>query len=288
MKKILIQFDTDSLPSTFDRIVALDAGADEIFSYGGITPENVEPLVHGAIFTRSPSDLTHTAIFIGGSNVAAGEAVYERVKKTLFGPFSVSIMMDSNGSNTTAAATVLCAMHHLDLAETSAFVLAGTGPVGFRVAQLLLSQGARVSLASRSLDRSKEACARLAKISDSAKVTPCESSSVAGLNAAGKGVQLIVAAGAAGAELISEDQWRSMADLKLAIDLNAVAPAGIGSVEVMDKATERHGVVTYGAIGVGGTKMKIHHAAVRRLFESNDRRFDTTALFELGHHLLPR
>jgi hypothetical protein len=288
MKKILIQFDTDSLASTFDRVVALDAGADEIFSYSGITPENVEPLVHGAIFTRSPSDLMHTAIFIGGSNVAAGEAVYERVKKTLFGPFSVSIMMDSNGSNTTAAATVLCAMHHLDLAETSALVLAGTGPVGFRVAQLLLSQGARVSLASRSLDRSKAACDRLAKICDSAKVTPCESSTVAGLDAATKGVQLIVAAGAAGAELIAEDQWRSVAGLKLAIDLNAVAPAGIGSVEVMDKATERHGVMTYGAIGVGGTKMKIHHAAVRRLFESNDRHFDTTALFELGHHLLPR
>jgi threonine dehydrogenase-like Zn-dependent dehydrogenase len=288
MKKILIQFDTDSLASTFDRVVALDAGADEIFSYSGITPENVEPLVHGAIFTRSPSDLMHTAIFIGGSNVAAGEAVYERVKKTLFGPFSVSIMMDSNGSNTTAAATVLCAMHHLDLAETSALVLAGTGPVGFRVAQLLLSQGARVSLASRSLDRSKAACDRLAKICDSAKVTPCESSTVAGLDAATKGVQLIVAAGAAGAELIAEDQWRSVAGLKLAIDLNAVAPAGIGSVEVMDKATERHGVMTYGAIGVGGTKMKIHHAAVRRLFESHDRHFDTTALFELGHHLLPR
>jgi hypothetical protein len=288
MKKILIQFDTDSLPSTFDRVVALDAGADEIFSYGGITPENVEPLVHGAIFTRSPSDLMHTAIFIGGSNVAAGEAVYERVKKTLFGPFSVSIMMDSNGSNTTAAATVLCAMHHLNLAETSALVLAGTGPVGFRIAQLLLNQGAQVSLASRSLDRSKDACARLAKICDSAKLTPCESSTAAGLDAAAKGVQLIVAAGAAGAELISEDQCRSVTGLKLAIDLNAVAPAGIGSVGVMDKATERYGVLTYGAIGVGGTKMKIHHAAVRRLFESNDRRFDTTALFELGHHLLPR
>lgn len=288
MKKILIQFDTDSLASTFDRVVALDAGADEIFSYGGITPENVEPLVHGAIFTRSPSDLMHTAIFIGGSNVAAGEAVYERVKKTLFGPFSVSIMMDSNGSNTTAAATVLCAMHHLNLAETSALILAGTGPVGFRIAQLLLNQGAHVALASRSLDRSKAACDRLAKMSGSTKLIPCESSSVAGLDAATKGVQLIVAAGAAGAELITEAQLQSVTGLKLAIDLNAVEPAGIGGVEVMDKATERNGITTYGAIGVGGTKMKIHHAAVRRLFESNDRRFDTTALFELGHHLLPR
>jgi hypothetical protein len=154
MKKILIQLDTDALPSTFDRVVAVDAGVDELFSYGGVTPENVETLVHGAIFTRKPSDLLNTAIFVGGSNVAAGEALLKGVKKSLFGPFKVSVMMDSNGSNTTAAATVIAAAKHLDLSNTTALVLAGTGPVGCRVAQLLISQGATVRLASRSLDRS--------------------------------------------------------------------------------------------------------------------------------------
>lgn len=288
MKKILLQFDTDPLPSSFDRVVAVDAGAEEIFSYGGVTPDNVEPLVHGAIFTRSPSDLMHTAIFVGGSHVPAGEAVYERVKKTLFGPFSVSVMMDSNGSNTTAAATVLCAMKHLNLAETSALVLAGTGPVGFRVAQLLLNQGAKVALASRSMERSEEACRRLSQLKNSSNLTPCETSSAAGMAAACDGVQLVVGAGAAGVQLITREQLKSISTLKLAIDLNAVAPAGVAGVEVMDKAKDRDGVLTYGAIGVGGTKMRIHHAAVRRLFESNDRRFDTTAIFELGHHLPPR
>ena len=286
MKHILIQLDTDPHPSTFDRVVAVDAGADHIFSYGGVTAENVEPLVHGAIFTRNPSDLMHTAIFVGGSHVPSGEAVYERVKKTLFGPFSVSVMMDSNGSNTTAAATVLCAMKHLDLSQTSALVLAGTGPVGYRVAQLLLSQGATVSLASRSLDRSREACQRLMALHPDAKLTPSESTTAAGMQAATEGVQLVVAAGAAGASLINAEQLQSISTLKLAIDLNAVAPAGIAGVEVMDKAKDRGGVLTYGAIGVGGTKMKIHHAAVRRLFEANDRRFDTAAIFELGNHLL--
>ncbi|WP_375314972.1 methylene-tetrahydromethanopterin dehydrogenase N-terminal domain-containing protein [Schlesneria sp. DSM 10557] len=61
------------MPSSFDRVVAVDAGVDELFSYGGVTPDNVETLVHGAIFTRKPSDLVNTAIFVGGSNVAAGE-----------------------------------------------------------------------------------------------------------------------------------------------------------------------------------------------------------------------
>ena len=47
MKKILMQFDTDELASSFDRVVAVDAEVDELFSYAGVTAENVEGLVHG-------------------------------------------------------------------------------------------------------------------------------------------------------------------------------------------------------------------------------------------------
>ena len=285
MKNILIQLDTDSLPSTFDRVVAVDAGADELFSYGGVSPDNVESLVHGAIFTRKPSDLMHTAIYVGGSNVAAGEALYKKVLKTLFGPFSVSVMMDSNGSNTTAAATVLAAAKHLDLTQTTAVVLAGTGPVGCRVAQLLLSQGATVRLASRSIEKSRATCEMLVKAADTAKLTAYESASAEGMAAATNGVQLVVAAGAAGAQLISAEQFSAISTLKLAIDLNAVSPAGIAGVEVMDKAKDRTGLLCYGAVGVGGTKMKIHHACIRRLFESNDQRLETTAIFDLGRSL---
>ena len=285
MKNILIQLDTDSLPSTFDRVVAVDAGADELFSYGGVSPDNVESLVHGAIFTRKPSDLMHTAIYVGGSNVAAGEALYKKVLKTLFGPFSVSVMMDSNGSNTTAAATVLAAAKHLDLTQTTAVVLAGTGPVGCRVAQLLLSQGATVRLASRSIEKSRATCEMLVKAADTAKLTAFESASAEGMAAATNGVQLVVAAGAAGAQLISAEQFSAISTLKLAIDLNAVSPAGIAGVEVMDKAKDRNGLLCYGAVGVGGTKMKIHHACIRRLFESNDQRLETTAIFDLGRSL---
>ncbi len=285
MKKIFIQLDTDPLPSTFDRVVAVDAGADELFSYGGVTPENVESLVHGAIFTRRPSDLMHTAIFVGGSNVAAGEALYQKVLKTLFGPFSVSVMMDSNGSNTTAVATVLAAAKHLELTKKTALVLAGTGPVGCRVAQLLLSQGATVRLASRSLEKSRAACEMLAKVVDTAKLTPCESATPDGMAAATSGVQLVVAAGAAGVQLISAEQLSAISTLKLAIDLNAIAPAGIAGLEVMDKAKDRSGRLCYGAVGVGGTKMKIHHACIHSLFESNNQRLDTSAIFELGRSL---
>src|SRR5204862_7522906 len=127
--------DTDPLPSVFDRVAAVDAGVDHLFSYGGVTPENVMPLVHGCIFTRGPKDLHRTAIFIGGSDVAAGEAVLNAVRKHLLPKYgmSVSVMLDSNGANTTAAAAVRAAGRHIDLGSAQTLVLGGTGPVGQRV-----------------------------------------------------------------------------------------------------------------------------------------------------------
>ena len=106
MRKLLLQLDTSPHPSVFDRVVAYDGGADEVMSYGGVTPETVRDLVHGAIFTRGPKDLHNTAIFIGGTDMGAGERLLKAVRKAFFGPFTVSVMLDSNGSNTTAVAAV--------------------------------------------------------------------------------------------------------------------------------------------------------------------------------------
>ena len=49
-----------------------------------------------------------------------------------------------------------------------------------------------------------------------------------------------------------------------------------------DKAQEIDGQVCYGAIGVGGTKMKIHKAAIKRIFESNDVVLDVDEIYQLG------
>lgn len=285
MKSILIQLDTDPAPSTFDRVVAVDAGIDELFSYGGVTAENVQPLVHGAMFTRGPDDLKKTALFIGGSQVAAGEELLKKVCATFFGPVRVSVMMDSNGSNTTAAAAVLAAAKHLSLSQTEALVLGGTGPVGHRAAQLLAMQGARVRIGSRSLDRARQTCDAIATVIENAQLTPVETRTVSGVETACRDVELIITAGAAGVELLSADCRRSIETLKVAIDLNAVPPAGLAGVDITDKAVERDGVVCYGAIGVGGTKMKIHKAALKKLFETNDQVLDTEAIYRIGEEL---
>jgi hypothetical protein len=286
MRRILVHFDTDPLPSVFDRVVAIDAGVDQLFSYGGIEPANVESFVHGTIFTRGPADLKNTAIFIGGSRVEEGEQLLEKVRASFFGPMRVSIMMDANGSNTTAAAAVLAAKKHVDLRGMQALVLGGTGPVGQRAAQLLAREGARVRVASRSLERANAAAATIRKSVPESEVTGLMACSAADLEAATDEVEVLIAAGAAGAELLTAAQRETIAGLKVAIDLNAVPPAGLGGIGVTDKAVERQGTLCYGAIGVGGTKMKIHKACLERLFESNDQILDTVRIYEIGKALV--
>ena len=73
--------------------------------------------------------------------------------------------------------------------------------------------------------------------------------------------------------------------LKVAIDVNAVSPTGIETIAVTDKGKEIDGVIGYGAIGVGGVKMKIHKRAIQMLFESNDQVLEVEQVYRIGKQL---
>lgn len=283
--KILVQLDTDARPSVFDAVVAVDAGVDHLLQYGGVAPDNVRELVHGAIFTRGPDDLKHTAIFIGGSDVAAGQAVLKAVGEAFFGPMRVSVLMDANGANTTAAAAVLAAAKHVPLAGATALVLAATGPVGSRAVRLLAREGAVVRAASRNKARSQSVCDAVQAAVEKAEVSAWQTSTADELAAALDGVQIVIAAGAAGVRLLAADARHAAKSLKVAIDLNAVPPLGIEGVKATDQAANRDGATAYGALGVGGAKMKIHKEALRRLFAANDQVLDAEAILEIGKQL---
>jgi hypothetical protein len=284
-QKILIQLDAGEHASVFDAVVAVDAGVDRLLQYAGVEPEAVRDVVHGAMFTRAPQDLASTAIFIGGTNVAAGEELLKQVTGTFFGPLRVSVLLDANGANTTAAAAVLAAAKHLALAGTKATVLGGTGPVGERVARLLAGQGAHVRVGSRTRERAASVCERIAGQVTGAALEPVQCLASVDAAAAVNGAQIVVAAGAAGVELLSAELLTSSTSLRVAVDLNAVPPAGIGGIQVTDKAAERNGVICYGAIGVGGTKMKIHRAAIQRLFTANNLVLNAEEVFQIGREL---
>ncbi len=285
LPKILLCLDTDPQPSVFDAVVAIDAGVDQLLRHGGISPDAVRDLVYGAMFTRGPADLKNTAIFIGGTDVATGEAVLARVRECFFGPMRVSVMLDSNGANTTAAAAVLSARRHLPLTGQLVTVLAATGSVGRRVVRLLAGEGAVVRAASRKLERARHVCEDIRKVVPNAQLTACEARDEASVHSALADAAIVIAAGAPGAELVPGQILNQCDKLKVAVDLNAVPPAGIAGISPGDKGIERGGQTCYGAIGVGGLKMKLHKAAIRRLFETNDLVLDAEEIYELGGQL---
>jgi len=291
--KILLQLDVDSHPSSFDSIVAVDAGVDHLLRYGNVEASGVEGLVHGAMFTRGGDDLRNTAIFVGGNDVGRAETLFEAVQKAFFGPVRVSVMLDASGCNTTAAAAVASASRHVDLTSSTAAVLGGTGPVGRRVAHMLARQGANVLLTSRTLSRAEQACHDVAAKVDTGNLEAAAPESTEAQKELLDRVQIIVACGAAGVELLSASTLNELKSLKVAIDLNAVPPAGIGGVQAFDKAkplensakpladTSPSEAVVYGPIGVGGLKMRTHKAAIAKLFESNDVILDADEIYDL-------
>ncbi len=282
LAKILVCLDTDPQPSVFDSVVAIDAGVDQLLRHGGVTADAVRDLVYGAMFTRGPAELKNTAVFIGGSDVDAGEALLAKVRKCFFGPMCVSVMLDSNGANTTAAAAVLVAGKHVSLKDQLVTVLAATGSVGRRVVRLLARERANVRVASRQLARAEQVCDGVRAMLPTAACQELEIRDETSLRGALEGVTAVFAAGAPGVELLPDEIRRQTRGLQLAIDLNAVPPTGIGGIQPQDKATERDGQLCYGAIGVGGTKMKLHKAAIRQLFETNDLVLDAEEIFALG------
>lgn len=285
LAKILLALDADDQPSVFDAIVALDSGVEQLLRHGGVKSADVRNLVYGTIFTRGPEQLRHTAIFVGGSDVAAGEALYKAVGDTFFGPMRVSVLLDPSGANTTAAAAVVAARRHMPLRGAIVTVLAATGAVGRRAVRMLASEGARVRVCSRKTVHAEATCDKISRVVAGAELTPWTIDSPDAALAALDGAQAVVACGAIGVELLPAGALAQATQLQVAVDLNAVPPSGIADIKSSDKAAAHGQVTCYGALGVGGTKMKIQKAAIARLFTANDLMLDADEIYALAIEL---
>lgn len=284
MEKLLVQLDSDRFASVFDAITAYDAGVDHVLSYGGVGVDDVRNLVYGAMFTRGGDALKNTAIFIGGSSVPVGEAMLKATLEAFFGPVRVSVMADPNGSNTTAAAAVLKIIRAVPVAGKRAVIFAGTGPVGVRAAALLGKEGCRVTLTSRNLDRA-QSVSRSIRDRFNLEVEPLEVRDDAAVAKALEGANIVLTTGAAGVELVKQALWAANPTIEVVADVNAVPPTGVGGIKPTDDGKLREGKVAFGAIGIGGLKMRIHRAAVARLFERNDLVLDIEEIYAIGKAL---
>ena len=286
MRKLLLQLDSSRLPSVFDQVIAYDAGADVVMSYGGVTEGDVRDLIHGCIFTRGPKDLKNTAVWIGGNNMSAGEQLLALAQDALFDPFCVSIMLDSNGSNTTAVAAVVRieeALRHMK--GRKVLILAGTGPVGQRAAGLLAKGGADVTITSRRPEQGEKA-RQFISARFNVPVEAVTLNDPSKLPELLEGVEVLLNSGPAGVQMVPQSAWTKAKDLKIAVDLNAVPPLGIEGVEVNDAGQKKNGVIVFGAFGVGNFKTKLHKACIGRLFQRNDLVLDAEAIAEIARELV--
>ncbi|MEX2481541.1 MAG: methylene-tetrahydromethanopterin dehydrogenase N-terminal domain-containing protein [Gammaproteobacteria bacterium] len=285
MKKILFQLDTDPTPNTFDTVVAYDGGADHVSCRGNVKPSMVGTLVDGALFTRPPKQKKNTALFVTGSNMGEGEAVLASIRNHFFADFRVSVMLDSNGSNTTAAAAVAYVGRHMNVRGKRAVVLAGTGPVGQRAGVMLAQEGAEVVLTSRRFDRAETACESMRR-RFKVDLLPAATGDPAALRKTLEGANILLATGAAGVQLVHEASWRDLPELEILLDANATPPLGIEGIELLDRAQERHGKLCYGAIGFGSFKLEVHRACIAKLFEANDIVLDAPEIFALAKDMI--
>ncbi|MGH8474473.1 MAG: NADP-dependent methylenetetrahydromethanopterin/methylenetetrahydrofolate dehydrogenase [Methylococcales bacterium] len=278
MKKLLFQLDTDAYPAVFDTVVAYDGGADYVIGYGGVTPGNAGALVEGCIFTRAPKDKKNTAIFVGGSDLVKGQNLLKAVQKKFFADFRVSVMLDSNGSNTTAAAGVAKLAVSGTLAGKKAVILAGTGPVGQRAGVMLANEGASVVLTSRQISRAEKACIDM-KERFGVELSPAEAPTNDERGQAIADARIVFATGAAGVHLLNTHHWADNPNIELMADANATPPIGIEGTDMMDRGKNRNGKIIWGAIGFGTLKLALHRACIARLFESNNLVLDAEEIY---------
>ena len=288
MKKILLQLDSDRTPSVFDAITAYDAGADVLLQHGSVEPAEVRALVHGAMFTRGGDDLRSSAVFVGGADVAKGEALLNEVCGAFFGPVRVSVMLDANGCNTTATAAVVKLLSAGALGGKKVVVLAGTGPVGRRAAALLAAEGADVvvaeTLPAETMERAKAACASIEE-RFGVQVTPGAAAGVDATERVLEGADAVLCTGAAGLQLIPETLWREHPTLRVLGDVNAVPPLGLEGTKATWDGKDVDGKTVFGALAIGGLKMKVHRRSIGRLFEQNDLVLDAEEIFILAKEL---
>jgi threonine dehydrogenase-like Zn-dependent dehydrogenase len=220
--------------------------------------------------------------------VGEGEKLLDEVQATYFGPFRLSAMLDSDGCNTTAATAIAMIAKDRDLGGRRAVVL-GVGPVGLRSASLLAQEGCEVLATSIPGDvlgvdsyRRPRGLAAAERLGIDAR----EVADRAEMEAALEGANIVLAAGPAGVEVVREEVWSANPAIELLADYNAAEPLGIEGVEAGDELVEREGKLVLGALGIGGQKMKVHKACVRRLFERSDLVLNADGVYAVAREIV--
>ena len=279
-RSVLHMLDPMAHVSPFDINMAVDAGFDLVFPSDNVQLDQVNGLVQDAIFSRGPSGVKRTGIFIGGRDIGVALNMLEAAQKAMVPPFVVSVLSDPSGAFTTAAALVACverplkSRHGDELKGAQAVVFGGTGPVGIATAVIASLAGADVTIVDpfnidHALDKANEYNERCGS-----SIVGTYASSDADKARLLAQADVIFCTAKAGVQVLNASVLSDATQLKVAGDVNAVPPLGIEGIkrshdgEPLLHAVNSPGAVGIGALAVGDIKYKLQHALLGSLLTS--------------------
>ncbi len=267
-RSILHMFDPMPNNSPFDINMALDTGFDVLMPYSNVKLESIHGLTQDAIFSRSPSGIKKTSIFIGGRDMGLAMDMMSAAQQAMVPPFEISVLADPSGAFTTAAALVACVekqlklKHNKELKGCKTLVFGGTGPVGIATGVIASLAGAETSLVDHmSIDAAIDAAKQYNRRCQSTLT-----SAVAGSDeekiALIADADIIFCTAKAGVQVLSTEVLAYAKQLKVAGDVNAVPPAGIAGIGANDASielTNPAGAIGIGALVIGNVKYQVQH-----------------------------
>jgi len=259
--------------SPFDVNMAYEAEFDGVIPYSEVNLGDVHALTQDTIFSRGPTGVKRTGIFIGGREFGLALDMLHRAKAAMVPPFEVSVFADPSGAITTAAALVACAEAWLKrktgktLEGKNVHIFGGTGPVGICAGILAAGCGANVFLGShRGKLISQEVADEYNKRFD-VHMQGEDYGSAKSILRALEISDVVMGTAKAGIQILSRAHLKHAKRMVVAADVNAVPPLGIEGIDVNDmgKVLEftPNKAAGIGALAIGNIKYKVHH----RLFE---------------------
>lgn len=280
-RSIMHMFTPMTHTSPFDINMAIDAGYDTAFPHPTVKLSEVANMTQDVIFSRGPSGVKRTGIFIGGRDIGVAMDMLDAAKTSMVPPFEVSVFADPSGAFTTAAALVACVERELTNKTQQGFkgikaiVFGGTGPVGLATAVIAAEQGADTTIVDHfSLDTALDFAAE-AKRRYNVNLTATTAASDADKARLIADADVVFCTAKAGVQVLNTSVLSDAKQLKVAGDVNAVPPLGIEGVNLMDSgaplvhAINSKGAVAVGALAVGNVKYNLQHELLRQTLESD-------------------
>ncbi|MFI3219670.1 MAG: methylenetetrahydromethanopterin dehydrogenase [Methylococcales bacterium] len=283
MKKRSILHMLDPMPnnSPFDINMAMDAGFDVLMPYSNVKLDSVYGLTQDAIFSRGPSGVKLTGIFIGGRDLALAMDMLTTCQQAMVPPFEVSVFADPSGAFTTAAALVACVekelktKHGKELKDCTALVFGGTGPVGLATGIIASLAGADTALVDHLSINTAQDVANAYNRRFSSTLKAAVASNDAEKAKVCANADIIFCAAKAGIQVLNATVLKSATQLKVAGDVNAVPPMGIEGIKRNDlgvpliHAINATNAVGVGALAVGNVKYQLQHEMLKLMLTTD-------------------